>query len=434
MAIINSEGKLAVSKKPKWRRRLSRTAWVNSVAITDNGRRVVAGTFIHQYKKNGKRVLSAAPNRRGTFGIFAYDSSGNQLWRDTYVGWDGVFAVGISGTGQIAAAGGWHDKKRGLLRIYDAANGKIKFDFLDKELKRVSLLSLSQDGGVVAAAANKLYVFVRQGGSYVRLDHPDFSGAFQGKVTAVAVHPSGSWFVASDKKGNVLLATISDGKVKHTCQWSAPKAPINPKKPSTDRVLVPFLSIQVARHAESFAVSGGDFVYLFTKSGICRKKPSRVYDTRNERAPGQQTPKGNSRTHTAAENVRWLAISDDGSFLTTVANRSTGKAKTGLLLAYKRRSSAPVWKVALPHNPNGTSLDGEAKCVALADGYCTNPWVKPPDPPGKECDSAFYLFSANGEKLWEYPTSNMNWPIFISANGSAVAAGGDNGNLYYFKP
>ena len=132
MAIINSEGKLAVSKKPKWRRRLSRTAWVNSVAITDNGRRVVAGTFIHQYKKNGKRVLSAAPNRRGTFGIFAYDSSGNQLWRDTYVGWDGVFAVGISGTGQIAAAGGWHDKKRGLLRIYDAANGKIKFDFWTK--------------------------------------------------------------------------------------------------------------------------------------------------------------------------------------------------------------------------------------------------------------------------------------------------------------
>jgi WD40 repeat protein len=423
-----------VTKKPQWRKRLSKTAWVNSVAITDNGRRVVAGTFIHQYKKKGRPVLSSKPNRQGTFGIFAYDSSGNRLWSDSYIGWDGVFAVGISGDGHIAAAGGWYDQKRGLLRIYDATNGKIKFDYPDEKLKRVSLLSISRDGGVVAAAANKLYVFVRQDSSYVRLDHPGFSGAFQGKVTAVAVHPSGSWFVAADKNGHVLLATISGGKVKHTCQWTAPETPINPTKPSADRVPVPFLSIQVARHAESFAVSGGDFVYLFTKSGMCRKKPSRVYDTRNEKAPHQQTPKGNSRTHTAAQNVRWVAISDDGSFLTTVVNRDTGEAKTGLLLAYKRRSSAAVWNVALPHNPNGTSLDGAAKYVAVADGYCTTPWVKPPDPPGKECDSAFYLFSAKGKKLWEYPTTNMNWPIFISANGSAVAAGGDNGNLYYFKP
>lgn len=422
-----------MTKKPKWLRRLSKTAWVNNVAITDDGRRVVAGTFIHQYKKRGRRILSPSPNRRGTFGIFAYSSTGNRLWSDTYVGWDGVFAVGISGAGEIAAAGGWYDKKRGLLRIYDAANGNIKFEFVDKEIKRVSLISLSRNGGVVAAAANKLYVFVQQGSSYVRLDHPEFREAFQGKVTAVAVHPSGSWFVASDKKGHVLLATISDGKIKHTCQWTAPKAPIIRTKPSAGRVPVPFLSIQVARHAESFAVSGGDFVYLFTKSGICRKKPSRVYDTWKERAAGQQTPKGNTRMRTAAENVRWLAISDDGSFVTTVVNRDAGKTKTGLLLAYKRRSSSPLWKVVLPHNPNGTSVDGRAKYLSVADGYCRTPWVKPPDPPGKECDSAFYLFSAKGKKLWEYPTTNMNWPISISANGSKVVAGGDNGNLYYFK-
>jgi hypothetical protein len=228
---------------------------------------------------------------------------------------------------------------------------------LDKKLKRVSLLSLSRDGGVVAAAANKLYVFVRKDSSYVPLDHLDFSGAFQHKVTAVAVHPSGSWFVASDKKGHVLLPTISGGKVKHTCQWTAPKPPISPTKPSADRVPVPFLSIQVARHADSFAVSGGDFVYLFTKRGICRKKPkpSRVYDTRNQKAQGQQRPRGNSGTQTAAENVRWLAISDDGSFLTAVVNRDTGEAKTGLLRAYKRTSSEPVWKAVLPQNPNGTS-------------------------------------------------------------------------------
>jgi hypothetical protein len=59
--------------------------------------------------------------------------------------------------------------------------------------------------------------------------------------------------------------------------------------------------------------------------------------------------------------------------------------------------------------------------------------VTPPDPPGHKCGSAFYLFSAEGVKLWEHPPTYMNWPISISANGSAIAAGGDDGYLYYFK-
>jgi hypothetical protein len=421
-------------KKPTWIRNLTTTAWVNNVAITDDGARVVGGTFIHQYKIRGGRKLPPTPNRHGTFGIYAYNRKGKRLWSDTYTGWDGVFAVGISGDGQVAAAGGWYDKKLGLMRIYDGNTGKLHLDFQDKKLRRVSVISLSKDGGVVAAAANKLYVFVRNAGAYVLADHPDFSSAFTGKVTAVAVHPSGSWLVACDKTGHVLLATLSGGVVKRTWRWTAPKAPIDQAKPSSGRAPVPFLSIQVARSRDAFAVGGGDVVYLFARNGFRKKKPTRTYDTSSQLDQGQKTPKGNTLRRSAAENVRWLAISDDGSFISTVVNRETGGAHTGLVLAYKRNASAPAWKAAVPHNPNGTSVDGAAKYWAVADGYCSTPWVKPPDPPGKACNSAFYLFDAKGKAFWEFPTLNMNWPIFLSADGSAVAAGSDEGNLYYFTP
>jgi len=421
-------------KKPKWARKLSKTAWVNNIAITDDGARVVGGTFIHQYKKKGGHSLPPTPNRHGTFGIYAYDSRGKRLWSDTYAGWDGIFAVGISGDGQVAAAGGWYDKKRGLMRIYDGNTGHLQFDFQDKKLKRVSIISLSSDGGVVAAAANKLYVFVRKAGAYVLADHPDFSDAFKGKVTAVAVHPSGSWLVACDKTGHVLLATLSGGMVKRTWRWAAPKQHIDPNNVSSLRVPVPFLSIQVARRSDAFAVGGGDFVYLFTRNGFRRKKPTRTYNTSSQLDAGQRTPKGNTLRRSAAENVRWLAISNDGSFISTVVNRLTGGAHTGLVLAYKRNAAAPALKIPVPHNPNGTSVDGAAKYVAAADGFCGTPWVKPPDPPGTACDSALYLFDAKGNKLWEFPTLNMNWPISISADGSAVATGGDDGNLRYFSP
>jgi hypothetical protein len=424
-----------MQKKAKWTRNLSKKAWVNNIAITDDGSRVVCGTFIHRYwGKGGKKLLSSRPNRHGTFGIYAYDSKGERLWKDTYVGWDGVFAVGISGDGQVAAAGGWYDKKRGLMRIYDGNNGHLQFDFQDKKLKRVSIISISRDGGVVAAAANNLYVFVRKAGAYVLADHPDFSNAFEGKVTAVAVHPSGSWLVACDKQGNVLLATISGGVVKRTWRWTARKEPIDPTKPASKKVPVPFLSIQVARRSDAFAVGGGNVVYLFTRSGFRKKKPTRKYNTSRQLVPGQRTPKGNTLRDTPAENVRWLAISDDGKFISTVVNRETRGAKTGLVLAYKRNASPPAWKVAVTHNPNGTSVDGAAKYVAVADGFCKAASVKPPDPPGKACDSAFYLFDAKGKKVWEFPTLNMNWPIFFSADGRAVAAGGDDGRLYYFEP
>jgi hypothetical protein len=79
----------------------------------------------------------------------------------------------------------------------------------------------------------------------------------------------------------------------------------------------------------------------------------------------------------------------------------------------------------LENSPNSTSIDADGKYVAASDGYPTGQPAK------------FYLFDADavgGTKRWHFGTHNMNWPIAISADASAIVAGSDDGTVYYFEP
>jgi len=58
--------------------------------------------------------------------------------------------------------------------------------------------------------------------------------------------------------------------------------------------------------------------------------------------------------------------------------------------------------------------------IAIADGF----------PPGDP--SAFLVFDGDGHELWQYPTTDMNWPIAINREGTVLAACSDDGKLYYF--
>ena len=85
--------------------------------------------------------------------------------------------------------------------------------------------------------------------------------------------------------------------------------------------------------------------------------------------------------------------------------------------------SKQSWKVLRDSNPNSTSIDDAGKYVTVSDGF-------PVTDPGN-----FAVYDAKtGNNRWDYEVSNMNWPMFISANGAAIAGGSDNGKLYYFKP
>ncbi len=143
-------------RTPLWGTRLTRVFWVNSVATSKDGKRVVAGTFIHDYDQKTATFL---PNIRSRFGVYLFDDVPNESttdrvepkWHDEFDGWDGVYGVAISADGKIVAASGWLDRTddtgQGLLRAYDVDESistgaaKVLLDF--KEIKtRVTWVSL----------------------------------------------------------------------------------------------------------------------------------------------------------------------------------------------------------------------------------------------------------------------------------------------------
>ena len=63
--------------------------------------------------------------------------------------------------------------------------------------------------------------------------------------------------------------------------------------------------------------------------------------------------------------------------------------------------------------------------MTVADGYIVQ---------GVPTPGTFYLYDIAGNLKWKYATTAMNWPMIISGNAAAIAAGSDDSNVYYFKP
>jgi hypothetical protein len=82
-------------------------------------------------------------------------------------------------------------------------------------------------------------------------------------------------------------------------------------------------------------------------------------------------------------------------------------------------SRHPLWSQPTKRNPNSTSIDSAGSYVTVADGY-------PDQAPGD-----YYLFKSDGTLAGSFATSNMSWPMQISADASAIAAGSDDSNVYY---
>ena len=415
----------APTKEVVWDKRLSGIFWVNSVAISNDGSRVVAATYLHDYnQKAGKGMPKGLPNVKSKYGMFCLDgappkdgASKEPLWSDDWDVWDGVFGVAISGDGTIAAASGFRDMTstgvQGLVRAYNATDGTNLLNY-DKIDERVSWVSLSYDGKVLAAAADDVYVFLRDQGHFnpapLKLG---IQGDAEGFVSSVAIHPDGTWLVACDKLGHVYVARIdaTTGVVTSQTTWTAD-------------VKYPFLSVAIAPTANTFVVGGGNVVlqFGFDASGNLQK-PSAI-DTKVGADPKTIPPdKADGRLQ---ENVRWVATSADGTLVSAVANRTNDKRFTGVVLALTPEGTQlkKLWEQQIDSNPNSTSIDAAGRFVAVADGF----------PTGKP--AKFHLFNAkdNGTKRWDFTTYSMNWPMVISADGSSIVAGSDDGTVYYFTP
>ncbi|MFL6447053.1 MAG: WD40 repeat domain-containing protein [Bryobacteraceae bacterium] len=394
-----------MNKTPEWSHPLSATPlpgtasgkaaaddyMVNSVAISADGSRIVAGTYYYPF--DGTQRMRTD----GTFGTYCYGSNGIRHWADEFAGDEGVYSVAISADAKIAVAGGLRQGGKygrsrptlAFLRAYDVATGKVLLDFRDPQFNTVvDSVAVSDNGGVIAAGTKtSLYIYSVNNGAFPATPAVPFG--VTKAIESVAVAPDGSWFAACGKNGNVYTGAVKPGAVNDPVVWTEPAH-------------THFVSIAIARSGNQFVVAGGNVVYLFDRNSVANG-----YRARYELPASSGT------------SIRFVSISTDGTLVTAVAN--AGEAGILFALTVGANTLSLAWSFPSTHNPNSTTMDKAARYFTLADGY-------PDDVPG-----SFSLFKETG-KVWEYTTTKMNWPMVISADGSAIAAGGDDNKLYFFVP
>lgn len=384
----------------KWQRQTDPPYYVNSTAISDDGGYVVAGTFFHEYATPTEIPAVAPTGLPQQYGTYCFSSDGTQLWADKFEGYEGVYSVAISGDGSTAASGGWFSSSpsfEGFIRIYDVANGPANvIDFRPPE--RVNGLAISSDGSTVVAAADKVYLFQKANGLYpaqpaeLDLQSSTAGATEQNSAQAVAVAADGSWVLVGDIAGNVYFVDNSSGSFGKPFIWSSSSI-------STVH------SVAMNPDATWFAACGsGSEVFLFDRTSMTQDNPPNTAGTYTMDTGGR---------------VGWVAINADGTLLSAIGNKGTA----GAVVAIKNDNGTltKAWEAPTNHNPNSTSVDAGGKFVTVADGY----------PDGKP--GSFSLFNgATGDLEWSFPTTNMNWPMFISADATGICAGTDSGTVYYF--
>jgi WD40 repeat protein len=389
------------------------TYMVNAAAVSDDGSRVVGGTYYQHYENTTRVKVS------GRFGIYCFDTAGGgtPLFAHEYDGDKGIYAVAISGDGTVAAGGGLLTKgsanpfkpKHGLLRAFDVATQQPLLDsssFTD----RVNSVALSRNGTVlVAVAESTLYIFHRS--LTTPFATPPQSVDLAGYCETVAIHPDGTWAAAADQTGTVSVIPITDGVPGTPATWVAAE-PENPTLPGSLKMPVKFHSVAIARATDAFTVGGGDVVYLLTRASMAAGTPG----------PVARFSSFDSEGH---HSVRWVAIADDASFITAVVNDSdpAGNPKGRLV---KLRPAGDIltmsWKRVLDHPPNSTSIDSSGTLITAAVGFPNH------------VQGAFYLFNQLGNKRGMHTTVDMNWPMQVSSNGKGIVAGSDDNSLLFFTP
>ncbi len=390
----------AAAKQPVWN--LSpgaSTYYINSVAISGDGSKVVGGTFYHSYGTSTRYDTvgtKPAPAKAGTtdsFGIYCYNQSGTALWSQQISHYEGVYWVDISTDGAYAAAGGWmtgSPNYAGFVRAYDANTGSQLLDYATGG--RVNQVGLTSNGTWLISASNTLVLFKRVNGVFGKTAEYTPVGTNPTVVTA-AISADGNTIVAADYSGNILLFKNEGGLLVLFKQWKMPSGSSH--------------CVRVTPDGKAFAAGGSQGYFYF-------------FDTEQFIATGQPTISSQISSKSAVYGV---AIADDASAFVGISNLNS-TAVGGLVYfvpTANNPTGTPSWTYQTARNPNCASLNLAAGLLAVADGH-------PDNSPGN-----FYLLnSSTGSVIWQYGTTNMSWPIMISANGNAVVAGSDDSNIYYF--
>lgn len=360
----------------------SKSLYVNSVAISGDGQRVVGGNYYYSYSKTANHTTAAASF---TVGTFLWNAQGALQWQDTFQATEGVYWVAMSRDGAWAASGGLASHGSGFIFAYDAAKGTKALAFTTNA--RVNRVALSGDGTYLVAGASSLYLFKRTGSSW---SPPQVIPCDAGdSVVSVDISDDGQRIVAGTFNGFVLLVQNKNGVASAPVSWQQPSGSIH--------------WVAMAAGGSAFAVAA---------------KPGKVFCFNTAGFSHTPAPAW-SVTLTGCTRCGAVAVSSDGSLVSAVGNVKT--AGQVFLFSNQGTTAKQLWANPTLHNPNSTSLDSAGHFVTVADG-------QPDGTPG-----AFYLYDAAGNLKWTCATSNMSWPMQISSNATGIAAGSDDSNVYYFS-
>lgn len=371
------------------------TMYINSVAVCADASRIVAGTFFHAYgaTRRSEAALLKPPgdSQDGTYGTYCYDKAGTLTWKNEFTGWQGVYWVDISDDGNYAASGGWFSGSpdyQGFVRAFDASNGTVLLDA--RTSGRVNQVELSSDGTWLLAASESLTLYKREGSTYTAIGSFAPTGADNTVVTA-ALSSDGSWVVCGDYLGSIYLFENEGGMLALNKTWKLPSGGYSH-------------CVRITSDGTFFAVSGGSgWFYLINRDTfLAGGNPLVSYQVAHQ------------------GSVYGVAVSDDGSTVVGISNLKAGSDEGGMVYTVASSGSL-LWSYQTARNPNCASLLLDKGLLAVADGH-------PDGTPGN-----FYLLNAStGALLWQYTTSNMSWPIMLSSDGTSVAAGSDDSNVYFF--
>jgi len=413
---------------------------INSVAISDDGSRCVFG--------------SSFERGDGVFYTYLFNGEGQSLQQHAIAdgsSYQGVFWVAVSGDGRYYASGGEtqnpdpdqqsHQPKPqqpGFLQAYAADSGHCLLNVTRSD--RINQVSMSQDGRYLAVCyGHTVEVFILSGDNYQSIFSdisPDFS------LNSCQI---------SDDGGTVVTSGIhySDDSQVDSLRSRCPDTPA-----ATD-------SQTTTGQINAFHINGT----AATLVGSC------------------DVDSGCMRVAVVDDGSQWAVSLHDGSCGLVLANAPTALAwrcrpdnpdlelayavaisKTeqgdvyvacganqknnnsgGLLylvqsvrMVYDNTDDSPYppayfkgviqWSQNTEFGVNpGVSLDQNAHYVTATDG-------KPKGKTVKESKGNFYLFEvANGQKIWQYQTNQMNWPMQLADDGLSVIGGSDNGSVYYWK-
>ncbi|MBO9872561.1 MULTISPECIES: WD40 repeat domain-containing protein [Xanthomonas] len=393
--------------------------YINSVAVSDDGNVIVAGTFFHQYgglsqipgleavpveqRKIFERIAPAATrsdvgdNQQGCFGTYAWDRAGNRLLTKEFDGWQGVYWVDVAADGGIVASCGWQSQSpyAGFVGAWAVPGGDELLSFALPV--RGNMVALDACGRTLLAGAEQGYLFYREGDAAFSATPACIAltaggtGDSADSVIATGIAADGTIGLVASAQGEIILFPIAAGQPGTLTRWQLPR--------------------QARVHAA--ALSGdGRRAYAGASDGTLYAFDVAAFQNTPGPAWTQTVPEG-------ATTIYGVACDRAGNKVAIAGNLTGG----GVVAVYADAGTAATlqWTAHSAHSPNDLAFDPDGQWLGLADGH-------PDGTPG-----AFTVWNAgDGTQQWSYGTDNMSWPIRLNSGATVVVGGSDDSTVTAF--